>query len=937
VGGAGGGIVGGAMGETPEERRAFARAGFGIGMGLGGASGFIGRQSAQNRRVNEALDAVRTATQRRRGASPTARPFSAEVGGATPGISRETITGAPGVGAAQPTPVPRTEGEPLVRPTTVRAKDEPRLQRLNLSSEMQDIWGPRIRALSAEIAKNNTQTWGQLKNEAAKLMNTRAELLADIDPNRMTGAEGLAIASIIGENGGNLERLARNYDAVIKPLPDPVTGVTPPVNQALVDQIAGQMNDLEAQTQELLAVFMKGTSAQGRALQAQRTLANLTSDPTYWIVKGQRVKGSEALTAEQMTTITRLANGGPEKKEELLKYLSSLRRTGIFGQLAQGFRAGYLTNVTGRAFDLASTGLNLIVKGAQRPLDAGLDRIASALATIKTGGPAAANRSVLVQSPRELAQNVKSIPQGMRRAAESLGWGSVTNPRQWIKFIREAELDNATMARYDIPQGVNITMFGTSKPGEALNTIADTYQKFIMRLSGATDKIYRVMAYNGAMDEQARLVATRQGLTGKRFQARVRQLLRESTDAMKANATYQSEVLTFTNEGAVASSLGRMAQAAITGMQEKAGMGDLANGLININVPFRRTPSNILTRVSEYVPGIGTGLAVQRAHNWWGKIGLLAAAKKAGEDGGQEAFNAIMAQRKLVENLSSQVVGGGTSALGIMGLGTWMYKQGILTGDQPRDQKEAEQWRTEGRMPNAMWIGGQWFPVSRLAPLGTLLAVAANYAQEQEKEQGGSAAQFAGSAMRTVLDQPMLTGPAELVDALTTRDDWKRESFAENRAGSIVPAGIAALARASGEQRMPGSMGEAIRMRIPGLEESVPVRRNIFGQPLERARGALLPTMRDQRELDPLVAEMARVGARVGAMDKGKDETAELYDYRTRRAGQEVRAAMEEVVASEGYRSATPEVQKEILEDVAKQVRSDFSRWLRDTYNIKSP
>jgi hypothetical protein len=175
------------------------------------------------------------------------------------------------------------------------------------------------------------------------------------------------------------------------------------------------------------------------------------------------------------------------------------------------------------------------------------------------------------------------------------------------------------------------------------------------------------------------------------------------------------------------------------------------------------------------------------------------------------------------------------------------------------------------------------------------------------------------------------------VDALTTRDDWKRESFAENRAGSIVPTGIAALARSSGEQRMPGSMGEAIRMRIPGLEESVPVRRNIFGQPLERSRGVLMPTMRDQREIDPVVAEMARVGAQVGAMDKGRDESADMYDYRTQTAGRAVRAAMENAMASEEYQSATPEGQREMLEDAAKRTRSEFSRWLRETYNIKTP
>ena len=923
-GGVAGATAGAAAGQTPEERRQLALLGLLLGAGVGGSSGFFARQSAQNRRINEALDEVGRVIRRRPEASPTAAPFSST--GAPPGVTRQSITGAPGVGAASPAPQPRTAGEPIVRPTIVKPKDEARLQRLNLTPEMQDIYAPRIRALSAEIAKTQKQTWQQLKDEAARLLNVNPNLLADVDPKRMTGAEGLAIASLIRENSENLARLAGEYDTAV------TAGAT-----ADIDRIAGVMNDLEAQTNELLQTFMKGTSAQGRALQANRVLATLTTDPTYWIVKGQRIKGSELLTPDQRNRITTLANAGEAKRDELLKYLSSLRRTGWLGQVAQLRRAGLLTGLTGRIYDVVGTGINL-GEAFTRPMAAGIDRIASALAAKKVGGTAAQQRSLLTLSPAEFGTTVRSLPEGMRRAAESLGVGTLRNPREWSKFIREAELDAGTLARYDIPQGINITMFGTSKAGEAANTIADTYQKFVMRLSGVTDKLYRTMVYNGSMEEQARLAAMREGLTGKRALVRRRQLLANPTDAMRANAMYQAELLTFTNEGALATAIGRGIEGAATGMEKAkipglgAKAGDLTRGLANILVPFRRTPANIMTRVAEYTPALGWGLTAKRVQNWWGDLALLSAAQKAGGDTSAEAAAAMASQRKMVESLTRNV-----SGVGIMALGAWMYDRGILTGDQPRDPTEAEQWRTEGRMPNAVMLpNGEWVSVSRLAPLGTLLAVAANYKQEQS---GGSlnAPGFVGSAMRTVLDQPMLTGPKEAVEALTGRDEWKRESFLENMAGSFVPSALASAARASGEQRTPEGIGEAIKARIPGLEGQVSVRRNIFGEPLERARGGFMPTMRDQRLLNPIVAEMSRVGAQVPAMKRGKDEPVDIYDWRAQYAGQQVRQAMERTMASGRYRAAAPEDQKELLEDAATKARRAFARMANTQYGIETP
>jgi hypothetical protein len=922
-----GSAVGAAAGDTPEERRRFAVTGGMIGAGAGAASGPLLRQARQAKSINAALDEVaQVARTRGNVASPTSTPFANT--GAPPGIERQVITGAPKVAKASPAPE-SAFNQPVTRPSTVRPSEEPPLKRLGLSSEMQDIIGPRLQKMADAIRATNRESWEQLKPKAAKLLNVKREALANINPNRMTGAEGLAIASLVRENTESLARLAKEYDSALK------LGRTEEV-----DRIAGLMGDLDTQTTELLATLMAGRSAQGRALQANRVLGNLNSDPTYWIVKGQRVKGADVLTNAERTRITDLLNAGPAKREELMQYIAGLRRTGALGQVAQVRRAGLLTGLTGRLYDFAGTGLHAFEQVGNRVVGSVADRVASAIAARHLGETTAARRSLLAPKASEFGRMMTGALNGAKQAGKSLGIGSLKNPRTWAKFIREAEIDDATLARYDIPRNINITMFGTSKAGQATNKLADTYQKFVMRLSGATDKIWRGAVYNGAIEEQARLVATREGLTGPAAAKRVEDLLKSPTETMVANAVYQGELASFINDGALAGAAGNAieAMAARAEKSKMPGMGAKAGELVragaNLLIPFRRTPANILTRVAEHTPVIGWGVTAKRASNWWGNVALLAAANKSGLGTGAENAAVLASQRKMVESLSNNA-----SGMGMVALGAWMYDKGILSGDQPRTPKEAEQWRTEGRMPNAILLNGKWYSVSRLAPGGTVLAIGANAAQAAGGETQGlveRGASFTGNALRTVLDQPMLTGPKEAIDALTTKDDWKRESFTENFAGSFVPSGITAAARMTGEQRQPTGVGEAIRARVPGLKQDVPVRRNIFGEPLERGRGYLLPAMRDQRGLDPLVREMSTVGAQVGAMDRVKGEDPKVYEWRTEHGGRAVRREMERVIGTPRYQNADADTRRDLLEDAATDARRRFAVTIKRQYGIES-
>ena len=893
-----GGGAGSQIGDTPEERQRNAMLGALAGLGIGVGIPAMGRAAAQSESYRGAVDDI---SRLLRKTSKTAAPGPTPLTPLSP--SGITATTASATGGTFPLPVGgvKLAKDVILDPTaaaTVGKRFEAMLRQLNVPPDMQIRLAAHIKAIGDKLG---TVSFEDAAREAGRLLNTQRENLLDIATDRMTGTEVLAIASMIRENAQKIAALSSEAASA--------TG-------AVRDQLMDQADELYQQMPKMLKVIQSAKHAQGQALGQNKILGNLTTDPTFWILKGQRVKGAEVLTLLEQNTIVSLANSG--KQEKLIQYLANIRRSPILDQFNQLRKAFLLTSLAGRARDLVGTGAHLIAETAQRAPASLADAVLSRVASAKTGIATGELRSIAAPAIADLLAMIKAGKVGAENAARSLGWNHKN--QSWAEFIRDAEIDPEILKRYDVPHQINITMFGKG------NIVADTFSKLALRASGVTDKLLFAPAYAGALREQASLKALREGLTGDAAAKRAAELLKAPDEEMAAEAILAASTLMFNNDGTAAKMLSTFYAA---GSRTAGPFGDLFRAGMDFLLPFRRTPANVLTRLIEHTPGVGLVPLVTRYRDWTTKLALAAL-----ESNPERLIAVRAAQRKLVQNAMRQ----GTGAFASLGVGFYLYDQGVLTGEAPPTASGKEQWLTEGKTANSILIGDNWYEVGRLSPYGNLLSMAANIRQDASREGKTSEERAVATGVNLfsgMLDQPMITGPRDLL-SIGERDD-NAESWIQKTAGSFVPAFISSIARSEGVRRQPQSIlsGQAITSRIPGMQQGTPARLGIFGQQT-RVPGGLfnvgvspVPRQQDLRKSDPLVAELSRVGARIGAVDRPTGMNFSDYQNIQREVGPLVRDGLERIMSSPSYQRADDERRKELIQKTVRNTRAQYTRKTR--------
>jgi hypothetical protein len=104
----------------------------------------------------------------------------------------------------------------------------------------------------------------------------------------------------------------------------------------------------------------------------------------------------------------------------------------------------------------------------------------------------------------------------------------------------------------------------------------------------------------------------------------------------------------------------------------------------------------------------------------------------------------------------------------------------------------------------------------------------------------------------------------------------------------------------------------SIKNRIPGLSQSLPARRDVWGAPLKRegvGPNMVSPFPSSAARNDPLANEMLRVGAKIGVLPRkagGRDLTPQEYSDYAAAAGEGTRSALLPLITSLEYRTASP-------------------------------
>jgi hypothetical protein len=369
-------------------------------------------------------------------------------------------------------------------------------------------------------------------------------------------------------------------------------------------------------------------------------------------------------------------------------------------------------------------------------------------------------------------------------------------------------------------------------------------------------------------------------------------------ESLEAEAINAAQYATFQNNS-------RLAQSAM-GLRRPFGHAG------EVVIPFARTPANVASAAADYSP-----------------LGLIPALTKTVR-AMQKGLPA--AEKFRLQRAASLAFGRAATGTSIMFLGKLMYDAGYMTGARKKTPTESQEQQLEGQQPHAIRVGNTWRSVAGISPLGTMLALGADYA-ESSKEPGAAAldlgAGLAGNIGTTVYDQSFLRG---FNDLTTSAVQGRMGDYFRRQAGSVVPSGVRAVARVMDPTlRDPKTLGENLKASIPGLSKSVPAAIDQTGHEVKRGGGKFAPLYditnpREDRTNEDVIRELHQYDVNVGRLAQRKGESLEGYRRRQRVEGLLWLSRMKQVIASPTFAAADSLQRQHLLDSASRAFRSMRSR-----------
>lgn len=735
-----------------------------------------------------------------------------------------------------------------------------------------------------------------------------------------------AAATAAGERGGDATRRAAKesgslYDQWIKLYQDELKAQ----NNFDLKTWDDTMKKLDAQAAKRAA--MKDATAEGQRAwmqsearvaaqdadrENQRAIAawNRTMDErqTQRNMAGRILEriGPENVTNDMIDHLVKIMDG--DNPMDAAKYLQSLQKVSWWDRLSTMRYASMLSSTaTHLAQGLSNTG-QLGLALAAHPAAVGFDIAAQKL----RGGERqrymselpAMLRGIVGQSPDELADSpymVRGAAGGIRQgAADALEiMRSGLNPgevsRNWEQVGRPG---------FGFEQTALGKRMGASAAGK-VNFLAEGP----LRTLEAGDSLIRGAARGAFAHGLAERQAIREGYSGASKRARVDEIIKNFDEFpelfAQADDAAKRVVLQEHRPGGLASGL----------MSARRGPEGLAMSMV---MPFVRTPWNVAAQ--------GAGLT---------PLGYAAALRAAARGERGEA----------VDRAARATLG-----TGILGAATALGANGYLTGGTPDDPSEKSSLEP-GWQPYSLRIphddgSATFIKYSNLGPAGVPLAAGAIMGDEWARAQrqgeqglpidpGHVVGQLTGGMGRYMIDQTMLQGVANAIDAIGD-PERKADHFLQGLATQFAP--YAALGRqldrvlgTGPRDPRSGSQGllDAVMATYPGLSGNVPQRQDPLGRPIEQTQtglGALLsPATYSQSPYDPYTEAMRAADVGVGAQPKSWRNFAMTDDEQRlaqQQSGYYIEQMMREVIADPSFQSLPIGARQQALQRIIAAARN---------------
>lgn len=330
-----------------------------------------------------------------------------------------------------------------------------------------------------------------------------------------------------------------------------------------------------------------------------------------------------------------------------------------------------------------------------------------------------------------------------------------------------------------------------------LGTAVNAPSRFLM----SQDAFFKDLSYRAFVRAQGMKEARELGLTSEKAAEYAEKALKSAFNpdgsGISSGGLDFSRYVTFTNnldEG----TLGKWLQ---DGVGKHPAMRFAA-------LPFVRTPTNLMLWNWERTPLIG--LLARR-----NREALMAGGTRAAEVWAKQATGAMM--------------WGSATALALFGM---------ITGNGPSDPDLRKQWTDAGYQPYSVKVGDKWVSYRRGDPLLMPLGIVADMAQSSGElpweETDSIATAFGASLARNVSSKSYMYNLTSFMNAAFRGDEKLINSFLQGKAASFVPS-VANQLNPDDEMHELRGYVDTVISRIPGMSETLPARRNIFGEPVMKA------------------------------------------------------------------------------------------------------
>lgn len=596
--------------------------------------------------------------------------------------------------------------------------------------------------------------------------------------------------------------------------------------------LAAEINAVREQTADAVLNMTDDIDA---VLAKVKTTAQITGEPGLALRQFRQPLGKEVAAVERIDQAIREAvDPAVRTKLSEIKQIVGRRalNPNIWDKIVEWATAIKLSSPKTPFRALIGNTFNKILKFPQRALSPAIDRAAAAIS--------GRGRERFGQ---EVLADIVGSSRGLKTGAQTA-----------FKILQNENiaLEEATRAGEVIIARGAIKGPGFGRIGKALGVKnLGELIRFPFRLVAAPDVLIREADKAGEIASLAVRQAVKEGLKGAALQARVGQLISKPTEEIVSTATANAAKTVF--------------QEPLTGQLAKLNSFRQSSPLMRLIVPFFRTPVNLAKATIRKGP----------------LTALLPSSRQAitqlfREGGGKGAD--VIAEAAV-----------GSAIIGGLIAHAW---EGNITGRGPKNKAERDALFREGWQPNSVKIGNQYFSYQGLEPLADFLQIAATIAENKEETSDKKVKKIIFDLTKNFANQPFLTGVNDLLSAFDNENNFERflRRFA---AGNVVPTGVRGITQAvSPTLRKPEGVVQEIKARIPGLEQEVLPRRNVFGEEIVIGGSALArfisPSRVSVQRITPIDAELKRLGVTIrfpGTRTNNLELTPEEYDELLQRSG----------------------------------------------------